>query len=180
VFLFFPEQVLSINYVNLHVVFAVLVVGSGSRLQSFWGLCFSILKHLEIAIVLPWQGLYCSQASAELMRHTLDAITSAELMIVYTWLQLPLQNWWCNTHGYNCILFCCSFCIKDVHYTNGLDHHKFLKAQRHGLLCYRLTFIDYLRACPTAAAKWSFPYILDEILQSNGVKLLWAGRICAC
>jgi hypothetical protein len=101
VFLFFPEQVLSTNYVNLHVFFAVLVVGSGSSLQSFWGLCFSLLKHLEIAIVLPWQGLYCSQASAELMIHTLDAITSAELMIVYTCLQLPLQNWWYNTHGYN-------------------------------------------------------------------------------
>jgi hypothetical protein len=63
---------------------------------------------------------------------------------------------------------------------NGLDHHKFLKAQRHGLLCYRLTFIDYLRACPAAAANWPFQYILDEVLQSNGVKLLWAGRICAC
>jgi hypothetical protein len=44
---------------------------------------------------------------------------------------------------YGCIFG--SFSIGVVHYMNGLVHHKFLKAQRHGLLCYQLTFIDYLR-----------------------------------
>jgi len=63
-------------------------------------------------------------------------------------------------------------CSTTTHYYNTLEEKFSPKMNTQ--------FIGFIRACPMVAIKGSFQYILDEVLQSNSVKLLWAGTCAPC
>jgi hypothetical protein len=45
-----------------------------------------------------------------------------------------------------------------------------------GIRAFPTAAVKCIRAYPMAAIKWCVQYILDEVLQSNSVKFLWAGK----